>query len=206
MKARIKGVKLTGFELDGGRQTLNGDVIEVRRETIDVRDEASLPIKDPHLMPYTFPSQFVQSNDPRIINQARELTADVSSPLTRIDKIVDWVFKSLEKRPTMSVPSAVDVLETKVGDCNEHAVLTAGLLRAAGIPTKTAVGVLYFEGRFYYHAWNEVFWGKWMAIDPLLGQIPADASHIRFLTGDISRQAEVVRLIGRLKMEILEAR
>ncbi|MFH1134856.1 MAG: transglutaminase-like domain-containing protein [Pseudomonadota bacterium] len=206
LKARLKGVDLTGFDLSGGRQVLNGEVVEVRRETIDVRDEAAPLPRDPHVIPFTYPSQFIQSDDHQIISQARALTEGAASPLDKIDRIVKWVYETLEKRPTMSVPSAVDVLETKVGDCNEHAVLAAGLLRAAGVPTKTVVGVLYFDGRFYYHAWIEAYWGRWLAADPLLGQVPADASHIRFLTGDISRQAEMVRVIGRLEVEILEDR
>ena len=130
----------------------------------------------------------------------------VTSPLEATEKITTWVFENLEKRPTMSVPSAAHILETKVGDCNEHSVLAAALHRALGIPTRIAVGVLYFKGRFYYHAWIEVYWGRWMAVDPLLGQVPADATHIRFLTGEISRQTDLVRIIGRLEVDILEAR
>jgi transglutaminase-like putative cysteine protease len=106
----------------------------------------------------------------------------------------------------MSVPSAVDVLETRIGDCNEHAILAVALLRAAGIPARMAVGVLYFEERFYYHAWVEAFWGRWLAVDPILGQVPADATHIRFMTGGLDRQMEMVRVIGRLRVEVLEAR
>ncbi|MBW2092360.1 MAG: transglutaminase domain-containing protein [Deltaproteobacteria bacterium] len=106
----------------------------------------------------------------------------------------------------MSVPSAVDVLKTKVGDCNEHAVLAAALLRSAGVPARIVAGVLYFEDRFYYHAWVEAYWGRWMAVDPVLGQIPADATHIRFLTGGLKRQTEMVRVIGRLEINILEVK
>jgi transglutaminase-like putative cysteine protease len=123
-----------------------------------------------------------------------------------MDKIMIWVYENLEKRPTVSIPSAVQVLEMKVGDCNEHSVLTAALLRAAGVPTRLAVGVLYFEDRFYYHAWVEAYWGKWLAFDPVLGQSPADATHIRFMTGGLSRQVEMVRVIGRLEVQILEVK
>ena len=119
---------------------------------------------------------------------------------------MDWVYKNLEKRPTMSVPSAKDVLASRVGDCNEHSILAAALLRASGVPCRVVVGVLYFQDRFYYHAWLEVFYGRWLAVDPLMGQIPADATHIRFLAGGLSRQAELVRIIGRLEIEILEAK
>ncbi|MEW5723786.1 MAG: transglutaminase-like domain-containing protein [Thermodesulfobacteriota bacterium] len=206
LKARLKGLDLTGFELDGGRQRLEGDVIEVVRERIDVRDQGRLPFTDPGLLMYLKPEEFVESSDRGIIAQARQLAGGLTSPLEIVDAVTGWVYENLEKRPTMSIPSAVQVLDSKVGDCNEHAVLAAALLRAAGVPARIAVGVLYFEGRFYYHAWIEAFWGRWLALDPLLGQVPADAAHIRFITGGISRQADLVRLIGRLEVQILEAR
>jgi len=206
LKVRLRGLDLSGFELDGDRQVSAGDLVEVTRETIDLRDLAQLPLKEPEFEPHLSATQFIQSNHPKIIHQARVIAKGSRSPLEVIDRVVTWVYEHLEKRPTMSVPSALDVLETKVGDCNEHAVLAAALLRAAGIPSKIAVGVLYFEGRFYYHAWLEVYWGRWLAVDPLLGQVPADATHIRFLTGGLDRQAEMIRVIGRLEVDILEER
>jgi len=204
LKARLTGLDLEGLELAGGRQILRGDVVEIRREKIDVRDEASLPIQDPAFKPYLEPENFIQSRHPKIIAQARRMAGGMRSPLEVIDRIVGWVFENIEKRPTMSVPSALDVLDTRIGDCNEHAVLAAALLRAGGVPARVVVGVLYFEDRFFYHAWLEAYWGHWMALDPLLGQIPADATHIRFLTGGLARQADMVRVIGRLAVEILE--
>ncbi|MBU2549095.1 MAG: transglutaminase-like domain-containing protein [Proteobacteria bacterium] len=206
LKARLKGLDFSGFELDGGRQRFKDGVVEVTRQPIDFKNEKHLPLRDPNLQPDLEPTPFIQSRHPKVIRQARVLVAGLTSPLEIIDRIVGWVYEELDKRPTMSVPSALDVLETKVGDCNEHAVLAAGLLRAAGVPTRMAVGVLYFEGRFYYHAWLEAYWGRWMAVDPLLGQIPADATHIRFLTGDLSRQTDMVRVIGRLEVEILDVK
>ncbi|MBW1709000.1 MAG: transglutaminase domain-containing protein [Deltaproteobacteria bacterium] len=205
-KVKLKGVDLKGFELDGGRQTLNGDVLEIRRETIDVRHEIKLPIADRKLAPFLQSTDFIQSRHPEMTHQARLITTGEKSPLETIDKVLDWTFKNLEKRPTMSVPSAVEVLKTKVGDCNEHAFLATALLRASGVPARVVVGVLYFEDRFYYHAWVEAYWGRWMAVDPVLGQTPADATHIRFMTGGLDRQAEMVRVIGRLKIDIIEAK
>jgi hypothetical protein len=203
--ARLEGVDLEGFELDGGRQRLEGRTVTVLRETVDPAAEVAFPIDDPALEPYLAPTHFIQSRDPRIINQARRLTGGETSPLAAIEKIIAHVHETLEKRPTMSVPSAVDVLETGVGDCNEHAVLAAALLRAAGVPARTAVGVMYYNGRFYYHAWLEVYYGRFMAVDPLLGQVPADAARIRFITGGLTRQTEMLRIIGRLSVDVLEA-
>jgi transglutaminase-like putative cysteine protease len=74
-----------------------------------------------------------------------------------------------------------------------------------GLPARTAVGVMYHPryGRFYYHAWPEVWLGQWVAVDPTWGQFPADASHLRFITGGLARQVELVRLLGRLRIDVV---
>jgi hypothetical protein len=40
--------------------------------------------------------------------------------------------------------------------------------------------------------------------DAVLGQMPADVTHIRFVRGGADRQVDLLGLIGKLKMEILE--
>src|SRR5205809_488384 len=109
----------------------------------------------------------------------------------------------LERRSTTAVPSAVRVLETRVGDRNEHAVLFVALARAAGLPARTAAGLVPVDGRFYYHAWAEVYLGDWVAVDPMLDEFPAGAAHLRFSISGLARQAELVRLVGRIKLEVL---
>ena len=96
-------------------------------------------------------------------------------------------------------------LETRQGDCNEHTVLYVALARALGLPARTAVGLVYVNGAFFYHAWPEVWLDEWVAVDPTFGQYPADASHIRFVIGGLAQQVEIVRLIGRLQIEVVEA-
>ena len=82
-------------------------------------------------------------------------------------------------------------------------MLYVALARAAGIPARTAAGLLYAGGRFYYHAWAEVYLGDWVAVDPTFGQFPADAAHLRVSTGGLARQMELLRLTGSLKLEVL---
>jgi transglutaminase-like putative cysteine protease len=114
------------------------------------------------------------------------------------------VYRELAKEITISVPSASQVLETRRGDCNEHAILFVAMARAIGLPARTAAGLVYARGSFYYHAWPEVFLGEWVAVDPTFGQFPADASHLRFTIGGLARQAELIRLIGRLSLDVVD--
>ena len=115
-----------------------------------------------------------------------------------------WIAENLKKSPTLSIPSAIDVLERKTGDCNEYAVLFAALAKSAGIPTKLCIGLVYYEGSFYYHAWVKSYLGYWCDIDPILGQMPVDATHIKFIEGDPGKQADILGLIGKVKIEVLE--
>ena len=101
------------------------------------------------------------------------------------------------------MPSAVRVLEDPRGDCNAAATLFVALARATGLPARTVSGLIYLNGRFYYHAWAEVLLNDWIAVDPTFDQFPADAAHVRVAIGGLARQIELVPLIGRLKLEVL---
>ena len=121
-------------------------------------------------------------------------------------RINRWVHDSLEKTITIGIPSALHVLHTRRGDCNEHAQLFVALARAAGVPARVASGLAYVDGKFYYHAWPEVRLRTWVAVDPTFGQFPADAAHLRFVMGGFGRQMELLRLIGNLRIDVIGTR
>jgi hypothetical protein len=150
---------------------------------------------------------FVQASHPRLREASASILADVASdaPWARALALHAWVFESVEKAPTLSIPSALDVLEQRRGDCNEHTVLYAALARAAGIPTRVAIGVVWsdeLEG-FYYHAWPEVFVdGTWRWTDPTLGQEIADATHIKLLEGGVETWPQLLPFLGKLEVHV----
>jgi transglutaminase-like putative cysteine protease len=113
------------------------------------------------------------------------------------------VYDSLKKTITIGVPSALATLQARRGDCNEHTQLAVALSRAAGVPARVAAGLAYLDGKFYYHAWPEIWLERWVAIDPTFGQFPADAAHLRLTVGGLGRQAELLRLMGPLKIEVI---
>lgn len=203
---RLLNVNLDGFDLDGGRQTLRGDTLVIRREPPAVLTASyALPYRGGGAPAEELAATpLAQADDPRIVAMAREIAAGSTAPGEVARRLNDWVYASLRKEITPSIPSAVQVLETREGDCNEHTVLYVALARALGLPARTAVGVVHLNGRFFYHAWPEVWLDEWVAVDPTFGQFPADPSHVRFLVGGLARQVELIRLIGRLELDILE--
>lgn len=203
LKLRISGVDLKRLEIDGGRQRLHGDILEITKESPS-SFSSSHPVKNPG--DYLRESIFVQSKAPAISSLSKKIVNGEKNLLKKTRLIYEWVYRNIEKVPMISIPVATDVLSTMKGDCNEHTVLFTALARSAGIPTRIAVGLTYQDGFFYYHAWPEVYFEKWVAVDPTLGQFPADASHIRLLTGDIDRQWQLLSIIGKLKLEGIEYR
>jgi len=206
LKAEITGLPPEdGFKLsDGYRQFTDGNIIEIKAGGPGENDSYSLPYEG-GLEEYTGPGPLVDSTAPEIVAAASRITGGEKDPAKAAALINDWVFRNIKKEGTASVPNALDVLKTRSGDCNEHSALYAALARAAGIPTKTVSGTIYIDGRFYYHAWNEVYVGGWVAVDPAFGQMPADATHIKFIEGNLSDTSRIMKAVGKINLDILEA-
>ncbi|HSK29269.1 MAG TPA: transglutaminase-like domain-containing protein [Candidatus Limnocylindria bacterium] len=203
IRLKLSGINLGNFPLDGGRQRLDGDRLEIRREGLKQVGAQKLPFKDARLASYLQPTPFLQSDHPSIRALSASIRQGETNALRAALRIKDWVYKEIAKEPTVSIPNALEVLRTKKGDCNEHTVLFNALARAAGIPAKTVVGVVYLRDAFYYHAWSEIWLGEWVSLDSVLNQFPADVTHVKFLEGDIDRQIDLLQLIGNLKIEVI---
>jgi len=152
------------------------------------------------------PEALIQSNDPRIVSLARRIVGDEKRAWMAAKLITVWVHDSLKKEITFGIPNALQVLETRKGDCNEHTQLFVALARAVGLPARIAAGLAYVDGKFFYHAWPEVLIDDWVAVDPTFGQLKADAAHLRFVIGGVARQTELVRLMGNLKIDVLSVK
>jgi hypothetical protein len=203
LKIRIEGISDENLNLDGGRQALSENILTITQETLQTE-----PFPDvstiPKMKKFLAPEPFIESNDPAIQKLATTTVSAGDTPLTKAKKLVEWVFQNIKKQPALSLPDAVATLENRMGDCNEHAVLLAALARAAGIPSKIEAGLVYLDGRFYYHAWNLLYIGQWITADAVFGQMPADATHIRFASGGLNAQIDLIAVIGRVKIKILE--
>ena len=205
LRLRLGG--LEGFDrrdLDGDGQRLSGDELTVT----DPRDLAAAG-RPVDLDPYLRAEAFVESDAPEIVAEARKAAAGATAPRLQAERLVRYVHALLEKKPTLSLPSALEVLKTRVGDCNEHTTLYVAMARALGLPARIVVGLVYLRGAFYYHAWPEVFVedppgrGLWLPVDPTLDQFPADATHLRLARGGLERQAAILGLVGHARIDVL---
>jgi hypothetical protein len=174
------------------------------RITVSTRipvDVVSFPIRDTGgFEQYLAAEPMLQSEDSLLILLADSLTAGSRTAWDAAVRLGTFVDLAVANSPTVSLPSAVDVLENLRGDCNEHTVLFVALARAAGIPSRVCAGVVYLNGVFGYHAWPMVWVGEWVPMDPTLSQSVADPTHIILAVGSLESQYVINSVMGRLSI------
>ena len=208
LSVRLSGVDLDGFEVKGYRQRLRGDTLTITRESpAALKAGYALPngARATPMAVFLDAEPLLESGSPEIRAVAARLRGTETDPRVVSERINQWVYESVRKEITVGVPSALGTLRTRIGDCNEHTQLYVALARAAGVPARVAAGLAYLDSKFYYHAWPEVWLERWVAVDPTFGQFPADASHLRFTVGGLGRQAELLRLMGALQIDVISA-
>jgi len=195
------------------------------RVTVDLDD--NVPCRfGPHDQKLALaPSTLITSND----EQVKALVARIdrvanSTPAARAEAMRSLVFSHIRKKSLgVGFASAADVARTKEGDCSEHGVLLAAMLRADGIPSRVVSGLVYVdeflgaEGVFGYHMWTQGLFedadgtARWVDLDATLGPLAVcDATHIAlvnsFLDDDngMNSMVSLAGLLGRLKIKVEE--
>ena len=186
-----------------GRQSAQGNRITIVLEPLSSLDSYMLPYSKGDLGSYLADHPALTLKDPRLqraLNEALGQEKDAQKAAVRLN---NWVFRTIKKQPTLSFPRAVEVLEHRQGDCNEHATVLLALLRASGIPSRMALGLTLMRDRFYYHAWVEAYLGRrWISLDPTFNQVPADASHLKLAEGLEEGLVSLLPIIGKLTIDI----
>lgn len=182
------------------RQRVRGGVLEIVREPWPPHPRVAT-VPDPRLRE---PEPFLESDDPLVVRRARAAVGDARDDVERTQRLVAWLHERMRPEPVATVPSARAVARTLRGDCNEYAVLLAAMARAVGIPARVVAGAMYVDGAFAYHAWNELWIGDWVAVDATLGQVPADATHVKLVEGGPAAHVELATVLGRLGFETVE--
>ncbi|MFO7959282.1 MAG: transglutaminase domain-containing protein [Candidatus Brocadiia bacterium] len=160
------------------------------------------------------PNRWLETDDPLIGKMAREAVGEETDPAKAARLIEAYVTEHIEqKNLSLAMATAAETARQRTGDCTEHAMLAAALARAAGMPSRVMVGVVYVNvpegsGLFAYHAWTEVYVGQWLPIDAALGGY--DATHVAFgrtdlnSPGSLSDMTSFIPFVGRIDIEILD--
>ena len=118
---------------------------------------------------YLTDTRFLDFKDPEINNLRKRFKGSKNL----IDDVERFVNNHINKK-TMGIPlvSASQIFKNRTGDCTEHTVLCAAILRSLGIPVRALVGMLLsrefgeYRNVFVYHMWAEAYInGRWILID-----------------------------------------
>ncbi len=171
------------------------------------------------------PSLMIDSDDGRVLalrDQAlRGLAAD-ASPVQKAKTLRRFVYRFIRNKDlSIGMATAGETARSAEGDCTEHAVLLAALLRAAGIPSRTVSGLLYvdeFLGQkqvFGYHMWTQAWLdtgqgAHWVDLDAVLPHHAFDAAHIALGVSSMDDQSgamggdvlDLLPVLGRLSIAV----
>jgi transglutaminase-like putative cysteine protease len=109
----------------------------------------------------------------------------------------------VRKKNAAVFSNALETLHAGYGDCGEHAALLTALLRAAGVPARVALGLLYVESKkgYFYHVQVLAYAGEWILADPTWDVFPASGRFVPLIIDDTGSKAMLLsRLVGRIKI------
>lgn len=180
--------------------------VTVSKSTSDIHIQ-NIPFAGDKLAEFLKPEVLIQSDNPEIIHLAREIIKDETNAFKAAQLINNWVYKNIKKEFSPDISNALLTLHSKKGDCGEHSALAVALLRAVGIPSQTVGGIAYWPdgSGFVFHAWTEVYIGRWIFMDPTWGETYADATHIILGRGSYEKQVgSILNALKRLKIRFVE--
>ncbi len=162
-------------------------VFEVRHEKYDGRKAPPFPPNfggDSKLRAFLEPEDFIESDDPVLIQKAKDITAGARDSWEAAKRLSQWVAEEIG----YDIPggaSARNTYDIREGECGAHSRLLAAFCRGVGIPARVVWGCMYvpnLDGSFGQHAWNEVYMGEagWIPLDTTTKEVDyADSGHIR---------------------------
>ncbi len=110
---------------------------------------------------------------------------------------------------------ASQVARDRKGDCRQFAMLTAAMCRAAGLPSRTALGLVYtidpVKGPVLaFHMWTEAYIvDQWLALDAIVGIGGVGPTHLKVAdltwhdTQTLAPMLSVMRVLDRIKVEVI---
>jgi Transglutaminase-like enzymes, putative cysteine proteases len=152
------------------------------------------------------PSQYVPSDRPEVVALAREIVGSEEDAGKAARKLSDYVHSVMTYDPGVSygvLRDGAQILKSRRGLCQDYATLLVTLCRAASIPAKHCGGLAYVDGRFYPHAWAEVWTGRWVALEPTWGTPFADATHIKLSEGEPTDDRPTASRLDAFRITVL---
>jgi len=198
----VPGQKFMG-SIDGNR--VEG-IFEVEHKKYDGENVLLFPLTIIHnesIKKYLEAEEMIESDNPVLIEKAREITKSSKNSWEASCRISRWVAENIDG--SIFSGSARETYDKQSGNCGAQSMLMAALCRAAGIPARVVWGCLYtpeYGGSFGHHGWNEIYMGEagWIPLDVTIHETDyIDSGHIRL--GVLKTRLTVINF---REMEILD--
>jgi hypothetical protein len=165
---------------------------------------------------YLRSSRQLECGHPAVVKMAAEAAGDLTDPVATAVAMEAYVHQQLKsKNFSTALATAAEVAQSLEGDCTEHAVLLAALLRVKDVPSRIVVGLVYAapHSAFGGHMWTEAFLdGRWVPLDATLGKGGIGAGHIKFADSSLDDDAPapvttflpLIGLLEHMQLQVLE--
>ncbi|QDT63426.1 transglutaminase-like domain-containing protein [Calycomorphotria hydatis] len=165
---------------------------------------------------YLQPNSHIQSDDAHVVEHARRAAGSETDPVRIALAMEKYVSRELRSKNFSSgLATAAEVARSMEGDCTEHAVLLAAMLRTRKIPSRVAVGLVYLRGQgaMGAHMWTEAYLGdQWIPLDATLGNGGTGAGHLKLANSSFTDDGPapletflpVMEFLGRATVEVVK--
>ena len=210
LRLKVSGPDLSGLPSDG-HQTVKKDgdhwIVSVHPVLPDPKKSLMIAQAAERMPMWTRSATRIQSDSGQFKSLAKKIVGDRTNVVEAAEEVRLYVNSIIRANAGIGmIRDAREILETKEGVCRDHAVLSATIMRAAGIPARLASGLVYAQGRFFYHAWVEAYDGnRWVGFDSTRRAPRLSATHIKTGQGTIE-QAYSSFLLEGVRFEVLEVR
>ncbi len=151
---------------------------EEGRVTVEVRRDGGPAVSAAEFLE---PNALVESSHPDIVSIASELKRD--DDRATAEELTRWVAENLSMDAGIVLAPASELIRDRKATCMGYATLLAALGRAAGLPSRIAMGLVYYGGIWGGHAWTEMIVdGRWVPLDAAV-YAPGTASAARLAVG-----------------------
>ncbi len=179
------------------------------------KKEYDYPLNNSGYQKYLLPGIYINSDDKAIKKQALNISNNHSKAYDLAKAMEKWTYDNItRKNLKVAFANASQVMQQREGDCTEHSLLLASLLRAAGIPCKIVIGLVYTEKpekAFGYHMWVSAYIGEWINLDPSFPDQNFNPTHIALAESSFNKLNDktdtllkILRFINNINIEILD--
>ncbi len=210
LKLRISGRDLSQIPSDAHQTvTKSGQkwIVDVHPVQLSTQKSKSVEEAGRQKPAWLKPSLHIPSNDQGFKDLAKAIVGKETDSIKAAQLVQKYVNDTMRPNAGIGVlRDASEVLKTKEGVCRDYAILTATLMRAAGIPSRLCSGLVAWNGEFFYHAWVEIWDGEaWVGIDSTLNDKQLSAGHVKLADGNVDT-AFTFTFLDKVKVEVLDVR